>query len=94
MLNGIFECTFENDPYDVGELIVDVGETKKELVLKIVKRKMRFDSYVSVLFGNKEKITISKEKSRHWVNCGNDYFVVYPKRMGTPLVFERREEEE
>ena len=94
MLNGIFECTFENDPYDVGELIVDVRETKNELVLKIVKREMRFDSYVSVLFGDKEKVTIRKEKSWHGVNCGNDYFVIYPNRMGTPLVFERRKEEE
>lgn len=93
MLTGIFECTFVNDPYDEGELIVDVRETQKSLVLKIIKRKMHFDSYVSALFGNKEKVTISKEKPLHMVNYGDDYFVIYPKRLGIPLVFERREKE-
>lgn len=87
MKSGIYRYTKVNNPYDVGTLIVEAKETDESLCLKIIEKKMRFDSYVSVLFGEKEKIRIKKEKCRHAVYLGKDWFCVYPDRAGTPLMF-------
>ena len=92
MKSGIYRYTQVNNPYDVGTLIVEAKETDESLCLKIIEKQMRFDSYVSVLFGEKEKIRIKKEKCRHAVYLGKDWFCVYPDRAGTPLMFDLVEE--
>jgi hypothetical protein len=54
---------------------------------------MRFSTYVDVLFGDKDKVTINKQRSPHALTCGNGWFIVYPKRMGQPLCFEKKDGE-
>lgn len=53
---------------------------------------MRYSTYVDLLFGEKSKICIKKGMSPHALNMGEEWFVVYPKRMGCPLCFDLQEE--
>lgn len=94
MKSGIYRYTQVNNTYDVGTLIVEAKEMDESLCLKIIEKQMRFDSYVSVLFGKNEKIRINKENGRHAMYLGKDWFCVYPDRAGTPLVFDLMEEQE
>ena len=89
MLNGIFEYDNEST-YDTGTLVVDVKETENAIILKIIKKDMRFSTYVDVLFKGKDKVSISKNRSLHALRLGTDWFVVYPDRMGKPLGFQKR----
>lgn len=90
MNNGIYEYENGSNPYDTGTLVVEVKETEKSLQLKVVERDMQFSTYVDVLFGDKDKVTINKHRSPHALTCGNGWFVVYPKRMGKPLCFSKK----
>jgi hypothetical protein len=90
MLNGIFEYDNEST-YDTGTLVVDVRETERFITLKIIKKDMRFSTYVDVLFKGKDKVRIKKERSPHVLRLGADWFCVYPDRMGKPLGFQKRE---
>ena len=85
--NGIYRYEQGNNPYDVGTLVVKVKNTEKSLQLKVIEKDMRFSSYVDVLFCDKYKANINKQRNQHAVNYGTDYFVVYPNRMGCPLCF-------
>ena len=85
--NGIYRYEQVNNPYDVGTLVVEVKNTEKSLQLKVIEKNMRYSSYVDVLFGDKDKANINKQRSPHAVNYGTDYFVIYPNRMGCPLCF-------
>lgn len=87
MKNGIYRYEQVNNPYDVGTLIVEAKETEKSLILNVKERNMRYSTYVDVLFGEKAKISISKGRSPHALNMGEEWFVVYPNRMGCPLCF-------
>ena len=91
--NGIYRYEERPNPYDrsniydIGTLVLDVKETEKSLQLKIVEKDMRYSTYVDVLFGNKDKVNINKERSPHGLIFGNDWLIVYPNRMGKPLCF-------
>ena len=85
--NGIYHYEQGNNPYDVGTLVVEVKNTEKTLQLKVIEKNMRFSSYVDVLFSDKDKANINKQRSPHAVNYGTDYFVIYPNRMGCPICF-------
>ena len=87
MKNGIYRYEQVNNPYDVGTLVVEAKETEKTLILTVKERKMRYSTYVDLLFGEDTEVRIKKEKSPHALNMGDDYFVVYPHRLGTPLCF-------
>ena len=93
MNNGMFKCTFENDPYDFGELIVQATETEKSMKILIKKAEMLDDTYVSLLFKKKGSVTITKKGSRHALIIGKGWFVIYPDRRGIPLSFVSLEEE-
>lgn len=90
MNNGIYEYEPCENAYDIGVLVVDAKETEKSLQLKVIEKNMRFSTYVDVLFGDKDKATINKHRSPHALTCGNDWFVVYPNRMGQPLLFSKK----
>jgi hypothetical protein len=87
MNNGIYEYEYCSNPYDTGTLVVEVKETEKSLQLKVIEKDMRYSTYVDVLFGDKDKVSINKQRSPHNITCGNGWFIVYPNRMGKPLSF-------
>lgn len=87
MKNGIYRYERGENPYDVGTLVVEAKETEKNVILTVKERNMRYSSYVDVLFGNKDRVIISKGRSPHALNMGEEWFVVYPNRMGCPLGF-------
>ena len=87
MKNGIYRYEQGENPYDIGTLVVEAKDTEKTLILTIKERDMRYSTYVDVLFGKNTKIKISKGNSPHALNMGEEWFVVYPNRMGCPLSF-------
>lgn len=87
MKNGIYRYERGQNPYDEGTLVVEARETEKSLILTVKERNMRYSTYVDVLFGKKTEIRISKENSPHSLTMGEEWFVVYPNRMGCPLTF-------
>lgn len=87
MKNGIYRYEQGNNPYDIGTLVVEAKETEKNLILTVKERNMRYSTYVDVLFGEKNKISISKVRSPHALRMYEGFFVVYPNRMGCPLCF-------
>ena len=87
MKNGIYQYEQGNNPYDEGKFIVEVKTTAKSVCLKIVKKEMRFSTYVDLLFGEKTKININLERNAHGFNAGEEWFVIYPQRRGIPLSF-------
>ena len=91
MDKGIYELADGSNPYDTGILVVEATEKEKTLQLKIIEKNMRFSTYVDVLFGEKSNVTINKHRSPHALTCGSGWFVIYPNRMGKPLLFETKE---
>ena len=91
MNNGTYEYEPCKNAYDIGMLVVEVKETEKTLRLKVVEKDMRYSTYVDVLFGDKDNVSINKQRSPHAVVYGNSYFIVYPNRMGQPLLFAKKE---
>lgn len=87
MKNGIYRYEKGENPYDTGTLVVEAKDTENSLILTVKEKDMRDSTYVDLLFGKKNKITISKVRSPHAVHIGTDWFVVYPCRMGCPLSF-------
>lgn len=87
MKNGIYRYEKGENPYDTGTLIVEAKDTEKALILTVKERDMRYSTYVDLLFGKKERVSISKERSPHALHMGAEWFVVYPCRMGCPLCF-------
>ena len=87
MKNGIYRYEQGNNPYDEGELVVEARTTAKSLQLKIIKKEMRYSTYVDLLFGEKTKININLERNAHGFNAGEEWFVLYPQRRGIPLSF-------
>lgn len=87
MKNGIYRYEQGENPYDVGTLVVEAKDTEKALILTVKEMDMKYSSYVDVLFCKKNKVSIRKANSPHALNMGEDWFVVYPNRMGCPLTF-------
>ena len=87
MKDGIYQYEQGNNPYDIGELVVEARTTAKSLQLKIIKKEMRYSTYVDLLFGEKAKISINLERNAHGFNAGEEWFVLYPQRRGIPLSF-------
>jgi hypothetical protein len=87
MKNGIYRYEQGENPYDTGTLVVEAKDTEKVLTLTVKERDMRYSTYVDVLFGKKTTISIRKGNSPHSLNMGEEWFVVYPNRMGVPLSF-------
>ena len=91
LLGGTFHYEQGENPYDKGTLVVEVKEAENTLKLIIIKADMRYSTYVDVLFRGKETVKINKQRSPHAVRRGEDWFVIYPNRMGCPLCFVREE---
>lgn len=90
MNNGIYEYEPCENAYDIGTLVVEVKETEKALRLKVIERDMRYSTYVDVLFGDKDNVSINKKRSPHGIVYGSTFFIVYPNRMGKPLLFSKK----
>lgn len=87
MKNGIYRYEKGENPHDTGTLVVEAKDTEKALILTVKERNMRYSTYVDVLFGEKERVSINKGRSPHALRMGEEWFVVYPNRMGCPLCF-------
>lgn len=94
MKNGLYR--YEDKSYgNRGEYIIRLTETEKSYTLELVKNDMRFSpSHLDAMFGKSSKAKVSKERSPHAMNIvGDDWFCIYPYRLGVPFAFEYLSEE-
>lgn len=90
MKSGVYKCTYDNHMNDYGEIVVDIHETEKSYIFKLIKNTYRYSpAQIDLLFAKSNRVAIKKEKSQHAIVEGNDYFVIYPYRAGLPFLFEQ-----
>ena len=94
MLNGIYRCVDNNHMFPEYSYTMKVKETKKTYMMKLLKNDSRFSqAHIDLMFQDKEKIAISKEKSAHAItDWGDNSFTIYPFRAGIPYLFELQKE--
>lgn len=86
--NGLYR--YEDKSFgNRGEYIIRFNETEKSFILELIKNDMRFSpAHLDMMFEKSNTVRVSKSKSPHAMNFGNDYFVIYPYRNGIPHLFE------
>ena len=89
---GIYKFFCEVCGHRVGEITLDVHETKTAFVLKLVESTVRYDApQIDDMFRASERCVIRKNGSRHAMSfCDgvDDWFSLYPYRVGVPYAFE------
>ena len=71
------------------EFIIEVEEKPKSYVFKFVRKSGYCPSQIEMLFEDRDKVTIKKEKSLHSVSVWSEEdFTIYPYRAGIPIWFE------
>lgn len=89
MKNGLYIYK-DNSFGNRGEYIVKLKETDKSYIFELVKNDMRFSpAQLDMMFSKSNRVKVSKDKSHHAMNTGEDYFVIYPYRAGIPFLFDR-----
>lgn len=87
MKNGLYKYTDDGIPGG-GYVIIDVTETEKSYIFKLIENTCRFDPWrISSLFKKSEKAIIKKCNSKHAIRDYADNFVIYPYRDGIPYYF-------
>lgn len=90
MEKGFYRCTHDNHMHDNGSIVVEVSETEKSYILKLIENTYKYSpAHIDMLFEKSNKVVIKKEKSPHAIIEGGDYFVIYPYRAGLPYLFEQ-----
>lgn len=89
MKNGLYIHT-DNSFGNRGEYIIRLKETDKSYIFELVKNDMRFSpAHLDMMFSKSNKVRVNKDKSPHAINIvGDDWFCIYPYRLGIPYVFE------
>ena len=89
---GLYKFFCEVGGHRVGEITLDIHETKTAFVLKLVESTVRYDApQIDDMFQTSDRCVIRKNGSRHAMSfCDgiNDWFCLYPYRVGVPYAFE------
>lgn len=89
MKKGLYKHTKDDGYFDKGAIIIEVSETVKSYIFKLIENTFRYSpAHIDMMFTKSNKVIINKEKSPHVINLGEDYFVIYPYRAGIPFLFE------
>lgn len=89
MKKGLYRYAKGGGCFNKGVIIIEVSETAKSYVFKLIKNTLRYSpAHIDMMFEKDGKTIINKEKSPHAINFGEDYFVIYPYRAGIPFLFE------
>lgn len=81
-------------PVYVGDIVLDVHETKTTYVLKLLEQNVRYDApQIDSLFASSNTVRVPKRGSRHAMRIYKhgdieDSFVLYPYRIGAPYDFD------
>lgn len=71
-----------------GELVINLTETEKEYVFKLVKNNLLYSpAQLDMMFFKKETVRLNKKRNPHEVNIYDEYFVIYPYQAGIPFTF-------
>ena len=97
MKNGIYQYKDTHYSQNHGEILLNVKETEKSIILELLKNDMCYSpAQIEMMFGKTNKVRINKEKTPHtidkyFLNNDKDWFVIYPYRAGIPFKFEYME---
>lgn len=90
--DGIYVYTHK---YGHGEIVLDVKETEKSFIFKLIKNTIKYDApHIDDMFKDSNKVTIKKNGSNHALSIWSDgkSFTLYPYRVGVPYTFNLCEE--
>ena len=93
--NGLYVCK-SKWPF-AQDVRVVFRQTEKQFILTLTDDSpdyMHIDPPLDDCFYSARKLAIRKAGSKHAVNFGEDYFVLYPYRAGVPFLFELEKEGE
>ena len=89
---GLYKFFCEECGHRVGEITLDIHETRTAFVLKLVENTVRYDApQIDDMFRESECCVIRKNGSRHAMSfCDgiDNWFCLYPYRVGVPYSFE------
>lgn len=89
MKNGYYRYENRDCRFSEGSVVVKLKETEKAYCFELIENTMRYSSaHLDMMFTNNKKVIVRKNKSPHAINCGEEYFVIYPYRAGIPHLFE------
>lgn len=92
MLNaGIYVSENSDSLFSAYKIKIFVKETDKSYKLKLIEFDSRYaGDHMKLVFNDKGKATIEKDKSRHTIRIwGENDFTIYPFRAGIPFYFRK-----
>ena len=85
------ETEYAEETVHHGDILLEVHETKSAFVLTLLEQQVRYDApQIDDLFQKTDRIVIKKDGSKHamsFVNGQDDWFCLYPYRVGVPYAF-------
>lgn len=90
MKNGTYIYT-NQEVWNQGTITIQVKSTDKTLSFTLLENTIRYSpSAIDMLFSKSNAIKINKARSQHSISADyDDWFVMYPYRLGIPFLFER-----
>lgn len=93
---GNYKCRVDYCGRDAGEITLFVKETAQHFVLELIENTVRYDApQIDDMFREKNVVKINKGGSKHAMTfSGDNWFCLYPYRVGVPYPFDFVESEE
>ncbi len=91
---GRYKAEQEGDMFHAYRYVIEVKETEKSYVLKLVEVVNRYaDDQIEHIFDKNKRAVLRKDKPcRHAMRVWSDHdFTIYPFRVGVPFWFQREE---
>ena len=87
---GIYKAENGNSIFDSYEIVMEVKETEKSFIFKLIKLENRCGAdRIQLLFSKSNKVVLRKQNSRHAMRTWeDDTFTIYPYQAGIPYYFE------
>lgn len=95
--SGIYKASREGNIFQAYQYEMEVKETEKSFILKLVKAENRYaDGQLDDMFGKSSKVVLRKDKpSRHSMQVWSDHdFTIYPYCVGVPFYFAKEDSHE
>lgn len=85
---GIYKAENDNSIFDSYEIVMEVKETEKSFIFKLIKLDSRYSAdHIRLLFSKSNKVILRKQNSGHAVRTWeDDSFTIYPYPIRNPVL--------
>lgn len=86
---GIYKAENGDSILDSYEIVMEVKETEKSFIFKLIKLESRYSAdHIRLLFSKSNKVILRKQNSGHAMRTWkDDTFTIYPYQAGIPYYF-------